>query len=155
LPNPQIINPRELDDTMSAKEFSADRAISISRKSSRNLDKQTETRAVEITLAYLSKQGWELLHDNQLDGVGYDFEFTKDGETLLIEIKGIRGTNMEFNMTAREFYVCSTKHNFRLIAVTNALNEIDYRIHVLCPSDIFQMRRRITQYRLSRLSAIG
>jgi hypothetical protein len=155
LPNPQIVTPRDIDVAMSEKEFSADRAISTSRKSSRNLDKQTETQAVEITLAYLSKQGWELLHDNQLDGIGYDFEFTKNGETLLIEVKGIRGMKVEFNMTAREFYVCSTKHNFRLIAVTNALNEVDYRIHVLCPSDIFQMTRRITQYRLSPSSAIG
>jgi hypothetical protein len=155
LPNPQIVSPREVDDAMSEKEFSAESAISSSRKNSRNLDKQTETQAVRIALAYLSKQGWELLHDNQLDGVGYDFEFTKDGESLLIEIKGIRGKNLEFNMTAREFFVCRTKQNFRLIAVTNVLNEIDYLIHVLCPSDIFQLRRRITQYRLSQFNAIG
>jgi hypothetical protein len=154
LPNPQIVTPREIDNVMSEKDFLTDRAISSSRKSSKNLDKQTETQAVNIALAYLSNQGWELLHDNQLDGVGYDFEFTKNGESLLIEIKGIRGTKLEFNMTAREFFVCSTKQNFRLIAVTSVLSEANYRIHVLCPSDIFQMRRRVTQFRFSPFNQI-
>ena len=150
-----FLAPRELDESMSEREFSADRAVSRSRQSIRKLDKQTETQAVEIALAYLNSQGWELLHDNQFDGVGYDFEFIKDGQSLLIEIKGIRGSNLEFNMTAREFFVCSNKENFRLIAVTNTLKENDYKIHVLCRSDIIQMRRRVTQYRLSLLSAIG
>jgi hypothetical protein len=154
-PDLKVTSPRELDESMSEREFSADKAVSGSRKSTKNLDKQTETQAVDIALAYLSGQGWELLHDNQLDGVGYDFEFIKDGVSLLIEVKGIRGAKLEFNMTAREFFVCNKKENFRLIAVTNALNENDYKIHVLCPSDIFQMRRRVTQYRLSSLSAIG
>jgi hypothetical protein len=155
IPDPAVTAPRALDESMSEKEFSADQALASFRKSSRKLDKQTETQAVEIVLAFLNGQGWELLHDNQLDGIGYDFEFVKDGQSLLIEIKGIRGSKLEFNMTAREFFVCSKKENFRLIAVTNVLNEIDYKIHVLCPSDVFQMKRRITQYRLSSVSAIG
>ena len=149
VPEGGILSPRVLDESMSEREFSSDRSASSSRKNTKKLDKQTETQAVEIALAYLNAQGWELLHDNQLDGVGYDFEFTKDGESLLIEIKGIRGSKLEFNMTAREFFVCSNKANFRLIAITNTLKEDDYKIHVLCPSDIFQMRRRVTQYRLS------
>ena len=155
VPDVGVLAPRELDESMSERESSTDRAVSGSIKSTRKLDKQTETQAVEIALAYLNSQGWELLHDNQLDGIGYDFEFTKDGQSLLIEIKGIRGSSLEFNMTAREFFVCSNKENFRLIAVTNALKENSYKIHVLCPSDILQMRRRVTQYRLSLLSAIG
>ena len=155
VPDPLVITPRALDESMLEKEFSADQAISSSRKSTKKLDKQTETQAVQIASAYLNGQGWDLLHDNQLDGVGYDFEFVKDGQSLLIEVKGIRGPKLEFSMTAREFFVCSRKQNFRLIAVTNTLKENDYKIHVLCPSDIFQMRRRVTQYRLSPLSAIG
>lgn len=153
--NSKIDAPREIDESMSERDFTADRAISSSRKNTRALDKRTETQAVEIVLAYLTRQGWNLVHDNQLDGVGYDFEFSKNGESLLIEIKGIRGSRLDFNMTAREFYVCRTKSNFRLIAVTNALNVDAYRIHVLSPSDIYQMRRRITQYRLSSSTAIG
>jgi len=152
--DPAILAPGVLDESMSEKEFSADRAGSRSKKNTRKLDKQTETQAVQIVLAYLNDQGWDLLHDNQLDGVGYDFEFVKDGKSLLIEVKGIRGSKLEFNMTAREFFVCSHRQNFRLIAVTNTLKESDYKINVLCPSDIFQMRRRVTQYRLSTLSAI-
>ena len=149
VPNLEVLSPSELDESMSEKESKADRAISNSRRNTRNLDKQTEAKAVEIALAFLSSQGWELLHDNQRDGVGYDFEFTKNGESLLIEVKGIRGSKLEFNMTAREFFVCCSKKHFRLIAVTNALEPEKYKIRVLFPSDIFQMRRRVTQYRLS------
>jgi hypothetical protein len=155
LPNLEVLSPSELDESMSEKESKADRAISNSRKNTRNLDKQTETQAVEIALAYLSSQSWELLHDNQRDGVGYDFEFTKNGESLLIEVKGIRGSKLEFNMTAREFFVCSSKKNFRLIAVTNALEPENYKIRVLFPADIFQMRRRVIQYRLTQSRVIG
>ena len=155
VPDPEVFTPRGIDESMSDKEFTTDKAISSSRKNYRNLDKQTETQAVEIALAYLNSQGWDLLHDNQLDGIGYDFEFIKNGQSLLVEVKGIRGQNLEFNMTAREFFVCSSKSNFRLIAVTNTLKEQDYKIHVLCPSDIFQMRRRVTQYRLTPLRVIG
>lgn len=154
-PNLQVVEPRELDQSMSEREFQVDRSVSNSRTSSRNLDKQTETRAVEIVLAYLTRQGWRVLHDNQRDGIGYDFEFGKGDESLLIEIKGIRGSRLEFNMTAREFFVCSTRENFRLIAVTHALKADDYRIHVLFPSDIFQMKRRVTQYRFSPFNEIG
>jgi hypothetical protein len=149
VPNPEVLSPSELDESMSEKDAKADKAISKAKKNSRILDKQTETQAVEIVLSYLCKQGWELLHDNQRDGVGYDFEFTNNGESLLIEVKGIRGSKLEFNMTAREFFICSSKKNFRLIAVTDVLEAENYKIHVLCPSDIFQMRRRVTQYRLT------
>jgi hypothetical protein len=155
VPDEEVLSSSGLDESMSVREFSIDKAQSVSRKRSRKLDKQTETQAVEIALAYLSVQGWELLHDNQLDGVGYDFEFVKDGQSLLIEVKGIRGTQLEFNMTAREFFVCSTQKNFRLIAITNTLNEKEYEVHVLYPSDVFRMKRRVTQYRLSGLGSIG
>jgi len=154
VPNTKITGPRELDETMSEKEFSTDKAISELRKSTKKLDKETEIRAVEIATTYLSKSGWDLLHNTQDGGVGYDFEFVKDGKSLLIEVKGIRGPKLEFSMTAREFFVCRTKENFRLIAITNTLKEYDYKIHVLCPSDIFEMTRRVTQYRLSSLNAI-
>jgi hypothetical protein len=154
VPDVGVLIPHVLDESMSDRDFSADRAVSGSRKNSKKLDKQTETQAVKIALAYLDSQGWKLLHDNQLDGVGYDFEFVKDRQSLLIEVKGIRGSRLEFSMTAREFFVCRKKSNFMLIAVTNTLKENEYKIHVLRSSDISKMRRRVIQYRLSPLSEI-
>jgi hypothetical protein len=104
---------------------------SFSRPSKRNknLDKLTEVRAVEIATMYMSSIGWALKHDRQRDGVGYDLEFEKDGVTLLVEVKGIRGSTLAFNMTAKEWYQCISGAKFLLIAITRVLEKEKFQIN--------------------------
>lgn len=119
------------------------------RSHERDLNRVTEVRAVEIATAYLSSKGWALKHDRQIDGVGYDLEFQKEESTLYVEVKGIRGNDLVFNMTAKEWHQSLNLHGFVLIAVTNALDNETFKIHVLWPDQICKLQRVITQFRLS------
>jgi hypothetical protein len=120
-----------------------------SSSSNRRLDKLTEESAVLLATTYLTALGWVLKDDCQLDGVGYDFEFEKNGKRVLVEVKGIRGDQLAFNMTAKEWHVCRTNDDFVLLAVTNVLDLDKYQIHVLRKAQIFLMNRRATQFRLT------
>lgn len=113
-------------------------------------DKLVEVNAVSIATAYLTALGWSVLNDRQKDGVGYDFEFLKEKQHLLVEVKGIGGDRLEFNMTAKEWHVCTSDELFVLIAVTNALDSDKYQIHVLTKKELSQFRRQATQFRLYR-----
>jgi hypothetical protein len=124
-------------------------SYSKTSKRNRNLDKLTEVRAVEIATMYMSSIGWTLKHDRQRDGVGYDLEFEKDGVTLLVEVKGIRGSTLAFNMTAKEWYQCISGSKFLLIAITRVLENENFLINPLWPNEICKLRRHATQFRLS------
>lgn len=117
------------------------------RGGNRVSDKAAEERAVAIARAYLAHAGWTLVHDAQRDGVGYDLEFSRSGERLLVEVKGIQGPNLRFNMTAREWQRAELHAEFIVVAVTNVLKEA-FEVHVLRQPDLFASRRVITQYRV-------
>ncbi len=110
-------------------------------------NKRKESRAIEIATAYMQLQGWTLARDCQRDGVGFDLEFAKGDETLLVEVKGIGGPAIAFNMTAKEWHLCTTNSKFLLIAVTNVLDDDAFRVNPLWPVDICRLQRRATQYR--------
>jgi hypothetical protein len=119
-----------------------------STRNSRRLDKLTETRAIEIVVSYMASQGWTLRHDRQRDGVGYDLEFQQEERVLCVEVKGIRGSELTFNMTAKEWHRCVHLPNFLLIAVTRVLDKRDFDIHLLWPHMLCGFQRHATQFRL-------
>lgn len=110
-------------------------------------NKRKEIRAIEIATAYMQLQGWTLTRDCQKDGVGFDLEFASGDEILLVEVKGIGGPGIAFNMTAKEWHLCTTNSRFLLIAVTNVLDDDAFRVNPLWPVDICRLQRRATQYR--------
>ncbi len=110
-------------------------------------NKRKETRAIEIATTYMQLQGWTLTRDCQKDGVGFDLEFARGGEVLLVEVKGIGGPGIAFNMTAKEWHLCTTSNRFLLIAVTNVLDDDAFRVNPLWPVDVCRLQRRATQYR--------
>jgi hypothetical protein len=110
-------------------------------------NKRKEIRAIEIATTYMQLQGWTLARDCQKDGVGFDLEFARGDETLLVEVKGIGGPAIAFNMTAKEWHLCTTNSKFLLIAVTNVLDDDAFRVNPLWPVDICRLQRRATQYR--------
>ena len=110
-------------------------------------NKAKEIRAVEIATAYMQWQGWAMTRDRQRDGVGYDLEFARGDEVLLVEVKGIGGPAIAFNMTTKEWHLCTTNKRFLLLAVTNVLDNDAFRVHPLWPADICRFQRKATQYR--------
>lgn len=110
-------------------------------------NKAAEIRGIEISTAYLQAQGWTLKRDCQKLGMGYDLQFTRGSDELHVEVKGIRGSRLAFNMTAKEWHTCRTDHQFLLIAVTEVLDNREFRINVLWPHQIVSLARRATQYR--------
>jgi hypothetical protein len=54
---------------------------------------------------------------------GYDLEASKNGRTLKIEVKGLRGARAYTELTPNEYkYIKNEEKEFRLCIVTNALN---------------------------------
>lgn len=117
-------------------------------KRDRKLDKAAEERAVHIVRFHLQKLGWELIRDCQKDGAGYDLEYRKGPDVILVEVKGIHSKVLAFNMTAKEWARAITHTNFFVIAVTEVLTDT-HEVNVLGQALLFQMRRSATQFRLT------
>lgn len=110
-------------------------------------NKAAEIKAIEIATAYLHSQGWILKRDCQKLGLGYDLQFGRATEELHVEVKGIRGSRLAFNMTAKEWHTCKTDRQFLLLAITSVLDRNSFTINVLWPHQVVSLSRRATQYR--------
>jgi Domain of unknown function (DUF3883) len=147
-PSPQFETP--LDDSLHER----DHAFTSARRagsSQRALDKYAEIRAVQIVQTALGMEGWSLVRDCQSLGVGYDLEYEKGGRLLLVEVKGIQGSSLAFNMTAKEWAVAVAVPSFVVIAVTEVLDDALFVIHTVDRRRLFSARRRPVQFRLDRL----
>ena len=112
-------------------------------------DKIVEERAVILAIRHLTSLGWELSADRQKDGVGYDVELTHGSRTMHLEIKGIQGTRLEFNLTAKEWRRALTDPDFVLAGVTDVLNPTKVHVHLLGPEELAAADRAATQFRVS------
>ena len=106
-------------------------------------------RAVELTVKALSTDGWTYSADRQRDGVGYDLEFTKQGATLKVEVKGIHGNRLAFNLTPKETWRAETDADWVLVAVTSVLSPTAYRLNLISRERIASASRVILGYRLT------
>lgn len=112
-------------------------------------NKLAETRAVDLVKRALAAQGWALKRDCQKDGVGYDLHYVKGARHLLVEVKGIIGDKVAFNLTPREAWRIETDPDFVLIAVTNVLSPAAYELNLLTRDQLAQAQRLITGYRMT------
>ena len=106
-----------------------------------------ERRAVEVVRVALAADGWRETADRQRDGCGYDLEFIRDARVVHVEVKGIRGPQLVFNITPKERWRIETDRNFVLLAVTRALSE-NWELHQLGPEDLSSLEFQATGYRL-------
>ncbi|WP_426308664.1 protein NO VEIN domain-containing protein [Cellulosimicrobium sp. E-16] len=113
--------------------------------------KAIEVSAVSYVTDVLERDGWTLARDCQADGVGYDFEFAKGEERRKVEVKGIRGDRLEFNVTPLEYFVARNDPEFVLVAVTSALDERKRRVHVVSREELVGSPRRAIGYRITPL----
>jgi len=114
----------------------------------RRRDKAVEERAVALALRHLKSHGWELIADHQKSGVGYDLDVSDGSRIVHLEVKGIRGPRLEFNLTAKEWWRANTAPDFLVAAVTTALDTKEVQVHLIPPDKLVRSTRVVTAYRI-------
>ena len=115
----------------------------------RRIDKFIEKRAIHLTKAFMEANEWRLQRDCQALGVGFDLEFEKGGIVRHVEVKGVGGPRLAFNMTALEWRRVLEDKDFLVIAVTSVLDPSSTHIHVLTRDALQDAERSPLQYRLN------
>lgn len=124
-------------------------ALRFSRATGSERNKLAEVRAVELAQAGIEAEGWELVRDCQKDGVGYDLEFGKSGRRLKVEVKGVQGPDLTFNLTPKELWRAETDEDWVLVAVTSVLSPYGFTIHLVTRDRVLEGRRVVTGYRIA------
>lgn len=97
---------------------------------SKNRTKQTdpyirqkiETAAIEATIRYYEKLGYDV-NSVEKDNVGWDIEATLENNKLLIEVKGLSGSQLIVELTPNEYKKMNkNKYQYRVSVLTNALS---------------------------------
>lgn len=115
----------------------------------RKLDRLAEQRAIHAAIRALALDDWTLDRDRQADRVGYDLEFSRAGRSLHVEVKGIQGPDLEFNLTAREWGRVLGDELFVVVAVTEVLDPLRLRVNLITLDRLAAAHRRVVQYRMS------
>lgn len=116
--------------------------------SDRTRDRAAEVRAISIATLALSNNGWTLLRDQQTHGTGYDLLFGNGDQRLKLEVKGIIGSRLQFNLTPKELWIAENDPEFLLMAVTQVLSPV-FKIHTMRADRLLKARRSATGYRIS------
>lgn len=119
------------------------------RPRNRALSREIEQRGVELAHRALLSDGWELHQDCQMDGVGYDFIYRKEGRLIKVEVKGIQGPRNDFNLTPKEWWRALTDSDWLLLAVTNALSPAEATVSIFTGREVRMAQRSVVSYRLS------
>lgn len=86
-------------------------------------NKEVEERAVNYSKKALEKEGWSVISVESSKNCGYDLECTKETEEINVEVKGVQGSNIAFNITDGEYRQAKSNSKFLLYVVTNALDK--------------------------------
>ncbi|PKQ26274.1 MAG: hypothetical protein CVT64_04035 [Actinobacteria bacterium HGW-Actinobacteria-4] len=141
------IEPQYIKDGARLRNASAGPVFKRSAKPA--LDRIAEKRAIDIVRASLALDGWELVRDCQADGVGYDLEFAREDRSLHVEVKGIQGMRLDFNLTPKELWCAQNDNNWVLVAVTSVLSPENFAPVLLTRDRVVNARMVVTGYRLS------
>src|SRR5208282_2300813 len=68
---------------------------------------------------YFERQGYKVVSCER-QNLGYDFNVSRNGEMLHVEVKGVSGLVSKFIITAGEVKCARTDSKFRLVVVTEA-----------------------------------
>ncbi len=94
---------------------------------------QIEVAAMEAVENYYHKDGWVTI-DVSAQNKGWDIEVIKGKEMLAIEVKGLSGSNVGFELTPREYEqmkLLSPKKIYRVCVLTEALTDTSKLFHFL------------------------
>lgn len=136
------------DDTLVQVDSEIELGHSRRTESDRARDHAAEIRAISIATLALSNDGWTLLRDQQAHGTGYDLLFGNGDQRVKLEVKGIIGKRLQFNLTPKELWIAENDPEFLLIAVTQVLSPA-FKIHTMRADRLLKARRSATGYRIS------
>ncbi|MBE0642206.1 MAG: DUF3883 domain-containing protein [Bacteroidales bacterium] len=89
-----------------------------------------EQAAISATSAFFDKAGYKVVSVEK-DNRGWDLDATKNGERLLVEVKGHIGNVIQFELTPNEYtQLQANSSNYRLCVVRNALEEPEVEVYV-------------------------
>lgn len=113
LPPLKIVSYKEPDE-------SDDKRINR-RKPSQEQIRKVEQAAVNVAIKFFFNKGLSLVDDCQQRGVGYDFVFANKKKRLHVEVKGVSGSKIDFNLTPNELKCAKESREWKLLVVTCAL----------------------------------
>ena len=126
----------------------------ISKKGTRSKPSQEQIRKVEqaavtIAMKYFFKEGLSMIEDCQQKGVGYDFVFGNARKRLHVEVKGVSGSKIDFNLTPKELKCAKNDGKWKLLVVTDAL--LAPKVKLLSGKELLAKAKAIepTQYRVT------
>jgi hypothetical protein len=151
LPESNLTTPNyTIDDDDTLVQVGSEIELGHTRRteSDRARDRAAEIRAISIATLALSSNGWTLLRDHQTHGTGYDLLFGNGDQRLKLEVKGIIGKRLRFNLTPKELWIAENDPEFLLMAVTQVLSPA-FKIHTMRADRLLKGRRSATGYRIS------
>lgn len=80
-----------------------------------------EQAACKAVKMHFARRGYAVT-SREKDNRGYDFDVSRHGQTLHIEVKGVSGSLQRFPVTANEIACARTDSKFQLALVTEALS---------------------------------
>ncbi len=118
-------------------------------KPSQEQIRKVEQAAVKAAAKYFFKQGLFMVDDCQQKGIGYDFVFEKGEKRLHVEVKGVSGSQIDFNLTPKEFMCAKIDRKWQLLVVTDALTSP--KVKLLNGKELMAQAKAIepTQYRVT------
>ena len=79
-----------------------------------------ENEAMERAKEHFENLGYKVI-DVSKEDKGWDFEVSKDGEELYVEVKGLSGENVNIELTPNEYEkMQNNKDKYRIFVLTNA-----------------------------------
>ncbi len=76
-------------------------------------------------------------------------EITNGTQTLHVEVKGVQGSRLAFNLTPKEYWRAETDPEWVVVAVTSVLSPTNYRLNLVTRDTIVTADRVITGFRLT------
>lgn len=106
--------------------------LSVARQQDILKKAKVEKAAIETVTAHYEKLGY-VVNSVESDNVGWDLEATENGITLLLEVKGLSGSELIAELTPNEYSQMfgKSKSDYRLCIVTSALANPRLRIFSL------------------------
>lgn len=99
-------------------------------------NRRVEKAACRAVKRHFERRGYQVVSREKANR-GYDFDASRDGETLHVEVKGISGSLERFPITVNEVNCARTDSKFQLAIVTEALSS-KRRVRVLTRSEFLK-----------------
>ena len=119
------------------------------RKPSQEQIRKVEQAAVKVAIKFFFKEGLSMVDDCQQKGVGYDFVFANRKKRIHVEVKGVSGSKIDFNLTPKELKCAKNDGKWKLLVVTEAL--IAPKVRLLSGKELIAKVKSIepSQYRVT------